>query len=251
MQVAAPSAAAECRLSVVIPAYNEAKLIARGVRSVHAALSVFVARGERGEVIVCDNASTDGTAELARAAGAVVVQEPKRQIARARNRGAAAATGDWLLFFDADSLATTALFEELQSVFDNPRCLGGGALVALEGRQKLGRFVCELWNGISRLARWAPGSFLFCRAAAFREVGGFCEDLYVSEEIDLSRRLKRLGRRRGQRMVILRQRFLTSDRKLGLYTPREALRFALRYLRHPARVARDPAACPIWYDGRR
>ncbi|MCB1128901.1 MAG: glycosyltransferase [Verrucomicrobiae bacterium] len=248
MRSNAPVAPQPNRLSVVIPAFNEAKLITRCVGSVRAALALFE---HRGEVVVCDNASTDDTAALARAAGALVVAEPKRQIARARNRGATVAGGEWLLFLDADSLVTPALFAELARALDNPQCIGGGAPVGLEGRRLSGRVLSELWNLISRVTRWAPGSFLFCRAAAFRELGGFNEELYVSEELDLSRRLKRLGRQRGQRMIILRRRFLTSDRKLDLYTPREALRFAARYLRNPRRVARDPAACPIWYDGRR
>ena len=83
-------------------------------------------------------------------------------------------------------------------------------------------------------------------------LGGFDETLYVSEELDFSRRLKRLARRRGQRMIVLPGvRLLTSARKLDLYSWRELAGFIWRYLRHPRRTPRDPQACPIWYDGRR
>jgi len=80
--------------------------------------------------------------------------------------------------------------------------------------------------GISRVTRWAPGSFLFCEAAAFRKVGGFSQDLYAGEEIDLSRRLKGLARTTGRKLVILhRHPLMTSDRKLHLYSARQGLRF--------------------------
>ena len=70
----------------------------------HAA--AFTARGWTTELIVCDNNSSDATPAIAAAAGARVVFEPVNQIGRARNAAAAAATGDWLVFVDADSHPT-------------------------------------------------------------------------------------------------------------------------------------------------
>ncbi|HUN69649.1 MAG TPA: glycosyltransferase, partial [Burkholderiales bacterium] len=77
------------RLSIVVPAFNEERLLASTLESIKAAAKVFDAAGG-WELIVCDNNSTDATAEIARAAGAQVVFEPHNQISRARNRGAAA-----------------------------------------------------------------------------------------------------------------------------------------------------------------
>lgn len=242
---------AEPWLSVVVPAYNEEKLLPRSLRAIRESLAGWTETGRTWELILCDNASTDATARLAAEAGARVVFEPIRQIARARNRGAAEARGHWLLFIDADSFPSRELMTELGETLQQPDVLGGGALVELESNHGLGLFLTRFWNNVSRLTRWAPGSFLFCRAAAFRELGGFDESLFVSEELDLSRRLKRLARRRGQRMVILRQPLLTSARKLDLYGPRELLRFCLRYLRRPGETARSRDLCHIWYDGRR
>jgi len=91
------------KISVIIPAYNEEKLIHETLRHINVARVAFTERGVDSELIVCDNNSSDCTAALAQAAGAQVVFEPVNQIARARNRGAEAATGDWLLFIDADS----------------------------------------------------------------------------------------------------------------------------------------------------
>ncbi|MGE0445500.1 MAG: glycosyltransferase family 2 protein [Vicinamibacterales bacterium] len=81
------------RISVVVPAYNEERLLGESLRRIRAAAAGFERRGWAWESIVCDNNSSDRTAEIARAAGATAVFEPVNQIARARNAGAAVATG--------------------------------------------------------------------------------------------------------------------------------------------------------------
>ena len=84
------------RLSIVIPAFNEEKLLAGCLRSARAAAS---ACGHAdNEMVVCDNNSTDATASIARQAGAKVVCEPLNRISRARNTGAAVRRplGGWL-----------------------------------------------------------------------------------------------------------------------------------------------------------
>ncbi len=240
------------RLSIVIPAFNEAKLLGRCLEAVARAVEPLTRCGWTYEVIVCDNNSTDATAAIARTAGAEVVFEPVNQIARARNRGAAAARGEWLLFLDADCVPSPALLAELGRVLTAGDVVGGGAPVALEAdTPAAGRRLTALWNALSRITRWAPGGFLFCAAAAFRALGGFSQELYVSEEIDFSRRLKHLARRQRHRMVILREPIVTSPRKLHLYRPAELWAFTWQYLRQPLAVARNRAACPLWYDGRR
>jgi glycosyltransferase involved in cell wall biosynthesis len=88
------------KLSVVVPAFNEEKLLAATLRHIRAGLHGFDQNGWATELVVCDNNSTDRTARVARSAGARVVFEPVNQISRARNAGAAAAVGDWLLFVD-------------------------------------------------------------------------------------------------------------------------------------------------------
>ena len=90
-------------LSVVAPAFNEQKLLARSLESIRAAITANGLVEGQWELIVCDNASTDDTAQIAAQAGARVVYESSRQIASARNCGAASARGQWLLFVDADT----------------------------------------------------------------------------------------------------------------------------------------------------
>jgi glycosyltransferase involved in cell wall biosynthesis len=240
------------RISVVIPAFNEERLLGESLRQVNAAMTAFTRRGWQTELIVCDNNSTDRTAEMARAAGATVVFEPVNQIGRARNRGAEAATGEWLLFIDADTHPSAELFDDVATQIATGRCLAGGVTIRLEAGYPAGNLITHLWNGVSRTLRWMAGSFIFCETAAFRKLGGFNINLYASEELELSKRLKKLARAERKKIVILhRHPILTSARKLRLYTAREHLSFFFRTIFSRKNLLEDRKACHIWYDGRR
>lgn len=94
-----PPAAGELLVSVVIPCLNEAESIESCVRS---ALAVLEQSGLPGEVVVADNDSEDGSGELAEAAGARVVREPRRGYGSAYLAGFAAARGRYIVTADAD-----------------------------------------------------------------------------------------------------------------------------------------------------
>ena len=241
------------KISVIVPAFNEERGLAASLRSIRDAVVAFEDAGWTSELIVCDNNSTDATAAIAREAGAKVVFEPVNQISRARNRGAAYATGDWLLFVDADSHPSRALCADVVRAIESGRCVAGGSTVSFDPHADRAVHVMgSVWNCISRVTRWVAGSFVFCDAAAFRAVGGFSQALYAAEEIDLSRRLKRLARQRRQRLVILHRHPLrTSGRKAKLYTPREMTWFMARTIVRRGRTLRSQEECFAWYDGRR
>ena len=240
------------KISLVIPAFNEERLLPQSLAAISAASSAFVAAGWTAELIVCDNNSTDRTAEIAAAAGATVVFEPINQIGRARNTGAARATGDWLLFVDADSFPTRELFADVVTVISSGTCVAGGSTVRVDLEGIAYDAGIGWWNFLSRTFTWAAGSFIFCETAVFRDIGGFTERLYAAEEIDLFRRLKRLARRRRRSIVILdRHPLLTSARKAHLYTIPEMLRFWGRTLLSGGRSFRNREGAFPWYDGRR
>ena len=240
------------KVSIVVPAFNEERLLDRSLASIRAASTSFTDAGWTTELIVCDNNSTDRTPAIAAAAGALVVNEPINQISRARNAGAARATGEWLLFIDADSFPTRELFADVVEAISHRRCVAGGSTVRIDLDGLLYDAGLGAWNLVSRSLRWAAGSFVFCEAAAFHEVGGFTEALYAAEEISLFRRLKRVARRRGRSIVILhRHPLLTSARKAHLYTPREMLTFWLRTVVSGGRTLRNRQESFPWYDGRR
>ena len=240
------------KISVIIPAFNEERLLGQTLRHVKAALAAFATRGWETELIVCDNNSTDATAEIARAAGARVVFEPVNQISRSRNRGASVATGDWLLFVDADSQPSVALLSEVAEQIQAGRCLAGGCTVRMDGHHPMAHFGTGIWNYLSRSRRLLAGSFIFCDAAAFRKVGGFSQELFAGEELDLSKRLQELARTMGREIVILHQHpLLTSSRKMRLYSTWEMLRLLFRAGFSRGRALRDRETCHSWYDGRR
>jgi glycosyltransferase involved in cell wall biosynthesis len=240
------------KVSIIIPAFNEERLLPATLASIRAGMAALDARGWSTELIVCDNNSTDRTAEIAREGGATVVFEPHNQIARARNTGAGGASGDWLVFVDADSQPSRALFDDVAGEIAGGRCLAGGCTVALGSHLPAARVFERFWNALSRMGKWGAGSFVFCEAAAFREAGGFSQALYAAEEIDLFRRLKRLARRKGRTVVILhRHPLATSDRKLRLYSLSEQLGFLVRTSFSAGRALRSRSACFPWYDGRR
>jgi glycosyltransferase involved in cell wall biosynthesis len=240
------------KISIVVPAFNEEKLIDRSLERIKAATRAFSELGWGSEIIVCDNNSTDRTAKLARTAGARVVFEPMNQISLARNRGASAATGDWLIFVDADSFPSFELFADVGQVIQSGKYIGGGAVVEMDQANGWGKAITCIWNLVSRLKRWAAGSFVFCESTAFRELGGFSQELYAAEEIEFSMRLKRLARSRGMQVVILhRHSLLTSARKVHLYSCREHLQLLIRTAIHRGENLKKRSACALWYDGRR
>jgi len=240
------------KVSIVVPAYNEERLIGRTLDQLRQAMSAFSSAGWDAELIVCDNNSTDRTAVLARTGGAKVVFEPMNQIGRARNTGATAASGDWLVFVDADSHPSLQLFEDVIEQIRSGRCVAGGSTVKIDGDYPAAARVAGIWNWVSRTFHILAGSFIFCETAAFREIGGFSQELFASEELDLTKRLKQLGRRTKRRVVILnRHPLLTSARKIHLYTLREHLWFLAKTMASGGRVLKNREACHTWYDGRR
>src|SRR5213596_2987566 len=112
-------------------------------------MAAFREAGWDTELVVCDNNSTDHTAELARAAGAKVVFEPINQIGRARNTGAAAASGDWFIFIDADSRPSEALFADVAREIQGGGCLAGGSTVQLDGSYPIAALMVRAWNRLS------------------------------------------------------------------------------------------------------
>src|SRR5687768_7857992 len=141
------------RASVVVPAFNEQKLIRETLRRIKEACAALEELGWQTEIIDCDNNSSDATAALAREEGAQVVFEPINQIGRARNTGAAAATGDWLIFVDADSHPSPELFRDVAAAIISGKYLAGGSTVRFDTFPRSGRVLITAWNTISRVGR--------------------------------------------------------------------------------------------------
>jgi glycosyltransferase involved in cell wall biosynthesis len=225
-------------ISFVVPAHDEAELIGRTLSALHESARTV---GEPYEIIVVDDASTDGTGELATKHGARLVGVNFRRIAATRNAGARAAAGERLFFVDAD---TVVLQRPLRAAIRVLRAgaQGGGAAVRFDGPVPLyARFLEAVALPILLpLLRMAPGCFLFCSRRAYDAAGGFDETLAWSEEVSFANRLKRQGR-----FVLLREAVITSGRKVRAYS-------ALGMLKVAARLALGRReGLDYWYGTRR
>lgn len=243
------------KLSFVIPAYNESAWIEHCLQQI--AVAVAACRARQGgdfdvEYVVVDNNSTDDTAQKAEHAGAIVVFEPVNQISRARNTGARAAAGDWLVFIDADCELSPGLLGDLLALINAGEHLGCGSLVTMDNLPRSARWMLASWTWLSARLNWAAGSFVACRADTFFVLGGFSEQLFVAEEIDFSRRIKKYARQQRSKFTVLRKHPLqTSNRKVRLYSEKELHQQIFRLIFRPRKSLRDKAALAVWYDGRR
>jgi rSAM/selenodomain-associated transferase 2 len=185
----------------VVPALNEAEGIAGTLLS----LRELRARGH--EVLVVDGGSTDGTAAVAAPLAERVLAAPRGR-ARQQNAGAAAASGDVLLFLHADTrLPPDADRRVLEGLRRSGR--GWGRFdVRLSGRHPLLRLTGWLMAHRSRLTGIATGDqAIFVRRAWFQRAGGF-PDIPLMEDVALTRSLRRMGP-----PLCLRARVVTSSRR--------------------------------------
>ena len=189
--------------SVVVPCRDSAPWLGRTLASVSAQT-----RPPR-ELIVVDDGSTDDSATIARDAGAIVIESGGVGGAAARNRGAAAATGDWLAFLDADDLwypdrleRTAALVARSPATdvgvlyhFDHVSPDADDRLTPRPGRRRPAE---EPAVGLtaSRFVAWFttsmtfPGMSACCvRRSAWRAVGGMDERQTRRHDIELWLRL--------------------------------------------------------------
>jgi glycosyltransferase involved in cell wall biosynthesis len=232
-------------VSFIIPAHNEEAHLGATVEAVAGAAAAL---GIEHEVIVVDDASTDRTAEVARMRGARVESVNLRQISRVRNAGARAARGDVLVFVDADTRVTPAVVRGAVEAIERGAA-GGGAVVRMDGRPgPLAWCVLKAWNVAARLVRIAAGCFVFVRRGEFEAVGGFSEELFASEEVELSAALRRRAGRR--RFVILRVPVVTSGRKLRTHTTMEILSPLCRYVLFGRRAMTRREGLELWYERR-
>ncbi len=186
--------------SVIVPAYNAADTIGA---CLDALARQTVPTGSY-EVIVVDDGSTDGTAEVAREHGAIVISQPNAGPAAARNRGAEAARGEILLFTDADCEPTPGWIAAFARAFDaNPDAVGAKGTYLSRQREIVARFTqMEYEERYARMEGRDRIDFVDTYSAAYRrdtflDAGGFDTTFPTAsvEDQDFSFRVARLGRR--------------------------------------------------------
>lgn len=180
-----------CNLSIIIPAYNEAKLISQGLASIAKHLC-----GISYEIIVVDNGSVDTTAKVVgQCEGARVVSIARSTISGARNSGAKFARGRLFAFLDADVLVTPrwarAVAQKLAIASTGTDYFGGYPFDIPEHASSIER----AWFVASTLGRltYVGSANLLVSASLFHKVGGFDESLPTAEDVDFGRRVRRAG----------------------------------------------------------
>ena len=185
------------KLSIIIPALNEADAIARCLQS--------LPNDDAIEVIVADGGSDDATVSIAQAHARVVMSDKGRS--KQMNAGAQQASGDVLLFLHADTTLPTDAVERIR------QCIAAGAGwgrfdVRLSGKGLAFRIIERMMNWRSCLTSVATGDqAIFVRREWFDQVKGF-PDIPLMEDIALSKIL-----RRKQRAACIHQPVVTSSRR--------------------------------------
>jgi len=223
-------------LSIIVPALEEAANLER--------LIPEIAAGCPGaEIVVVDGGSADETAHLARRHPTVRWLESERGRARQMNAGARASRGDVLLFLHADSALPGGAAGVIDRALASPAVVGGRFDVRFTNPGWAFRMIAGFMNRRSRWTRICTGDQgIFVRRAAFDALGGYA-DIPLMEDIELTRRLKRLGR-----VACLDLRITTSSRRWerdGIART-ILLMWTLRLLYF---FGADPARLHRWYYG--
>ncbi len=222
------------RISVVIPALNEATNLGETVAAVRT--------GRNVEILVADGGSEDATVDVAQRLRCRVVRQSGR--ARQMNAAAEAAEGELLLFLHADTALPPGWDTEVRRALSLSRVSIGAFRFGIRGAA-MGLRAVEAWvNARSVVHRLPYGDqALFMRAEEFRQMGGF-SDMPIMEDYDLVHRARRAGR-----VVIVPRRVMTSARRWrGLGVWRTSL------LNHLVvggyRLGISPERLARWYSGR-
>ncbi len=229
-------ASKHARISVIVPALDEAGSIGRTLASIPSSDDL--------EVILVDGGSGDGTPELARTGGARVVSGlPPRS--RQMNLGAAHARGHILLFLHADTLLPEGFSDRIRFASADPSVAGGAFSLRIDSHRAGIRAVERVTNLRARRLSLPYGDqALFVPARRFWELGGF-PLMPIMEDYVFVRRLARTGR-----IAIVEPPVITSGRRweqLGIV--RTTLVNQVIILAYHLGVA--PEVLRRWYSGRR
>ena len=221
------------RLSVIIPTLNEEAVLGATLESVRRA-------APGSEILVLDGGSRDRTLEVAGSVPDVRTLSGPRGRGPQMNAGAAAATGDVLLFLHADTHLPPDAGTLVRSALADPGVVGGSFFLGFDSSHP----ILRLSSIASRLnVRWATygDQAFFFRRAVFEQVGGFAP-VPLFEDVELQARVRRLGR------CVKIQRPVTSSarRFLRVGVVRQQLRNALLVVAYHLGVS--PARLAVWYE---
>jgi glycosyltransferase involved in cell wall biosynthesis len=186
---------AAIRVSVIIPALNEEKMIGRCLES----LAESRYPQDRFEVILVDNGSTDHTLEITQSFSArlrlTILQRPGVNISGLRNLGAAKAKGEVLAFLDADCSIPANWIENsvLHLASDHAGVIGGDYEIPKDSS-----WVARVWFEVGSPTKdgevtFVPSGNMLMKSSTFMQIGGFNETIKTSEDCELCFRAREAG----------------------------------------------------------
>jgi hypothetical protein len=230
-------------ISFIVPAHNEQSYLGKTLAAIHASAAAL---GVDYEIVVVDDASTDGTADIAKQNNAVVVSVNHRQIAGTRNSGARAAKGERLFFVDADTTITEGVLREAMRAMDRGAA-GGGAMAKFDDEVPLYAPLLLLWmNFFMRIPGITGGAFMFCTRDTFQATGGFDESLYGAEDAAMCWAIKRQGP-----FVVLWRRVGTSGRRARGMSGLRMVTALFRMAVSPQMLKQRSSVQSVWYESDR
>lgn len=225
------------RISIIIPTLNEIETLPLALHSTRQAVEV--------ERIVVDGGSRDGTPDVAAAHQARVISFDSGR-GRQMNAGAAAASGEVLLFLHADTRLPHGFDRHVRRLIQEPGVSAGAFRLHIDSAERSLRLI-EF--GANWRSRWMQAPYgdqaIFVRASLFRQIGGF-PDIPIMEDFELVRRLRRRGRislapafvttsaRRWRQLGVWRTTLLNQGAILAYYLGVEPSRIACWYYRQGA-----------------
>ena len=191
-------------ISVIVPAYNEERYIGETLNNLNWAKDYLLKRkGISTEIIVVDNGSTDSTVSIALSSGAKVIKESQSNIARARNVGANGASGDLLVFIDADVFVPESLLCRITEAMKDEGCVGGAVDTLYQPSTLWVKVYLQVWRLFGKLAGMAQGATQFCRRDINVCLCGYDETMYMGEDVDFYWRLKRFAKGHHARVCFI------------------------------------------------
>lgn len=205
------------KLTIIIPAYNEEAYLTDCLAALQAELANPNPFSDV-EILVVNNASTDGTAELASAWDEVIlIQEPNKGLTKARQAGLLKASGEVVAYVDADTRMPRGWIAKVHQLFEEDQstvCVSGPYIYY--DVNSITRYLVRLyWLLLAMPSYWIThymvvGGNFAARKSALNAIGGFDTRIpFYGEDTDIARRLTTVGKVK----FTLRLPMLTSSRR--------------------------------------
>lgn len=183
------------KISVVIPAYNEEKLLPKTLESLGQQTR------KPDEIVVVDASSTDDTVRIATEAGAIVITVPKKTIGYSRQQGLLKATGDIVATTDADAILPSDWIERIERALTKPGVVGYfGGFRVIDGPKLYSFYINRIqpvfntiFFALCRIPMSTGQNMAYDRKLAI-QVGGYPPEFRMAEDIEIARRMMTVGK---------------------------------------------------------